>query len=641
VAVTFGFERGPAPCGTVVASNGTMAKDTEDGRDAACNVYAGTGIASDGFDPPCRPAQQLLAAGADVTSPAVLLVDATLAEQIGGAPALPAHVVIVATDEAAAAVLGRRATLSLAGVADEAARRTVLHAACQAAVARFAVTQSDAEFQQLSRIGIALMRQHDRKALLRLIVAQSKQLTRSDGGGLLLTRQGEDGRQWLQPVLYAFDSIEGEPTELPTFYPLDETSIIGHAALLKQPIVVADAYDLPHDERFEQGVAFDDRNRYRRRSMLVVPMLDQLARVLGVLLCINRKTDPNARITSSEAADRYVIEYSDREVRLIRMLASQAAVAIETTRLYAQIARTFESFVEASVSAIDLRDPATAGHSLRVAELATGLAEAVERADDGPYRDVRFTPEQMRELRFAALLHDFGKIAVREDVLLKARKLPRALWERIDGRFDNIASAIELESCRAPDHPRGTDVDGVLAARLKELERCRSVVRAANEPSVPDAQTEAELLDIARRTYQRPDGAIAPYLTAEELHYLRIPNGTLDDDERSEMESHVAATQQYLSNVLWTDDLTSVTRYASSHHELLNGSGYPRHLTDDAIPLQTRIITVADVFDALTASDRPYRPSVATDRALEIMEAEAAAGRLDAELVKVLAERQS
>jgi GAF domain-containing protein len=154
---------------------------------------------------------------------------------------------------------------------------------------------------------------------------------------------------------------------------------------------------------------FDERYGYRRRSMLVVPMVDQLDHVLGVLVFVNRKTDPTARITSKEAADRYVIPYSDREVRLVRALASQGAVAIENVKLYAQIERTLESFVAASVSAIDLRDPTMAGHSLRVAALTTGLAEAAERSDAGPFKDVRFTPKQMRELRFAALLHDFGQ----------------------------------------------------------------------------------------------------------------------------------------------------------------------------------------------------------------------------------------
>jgi hypothetical protein len=238
-------------------------------------------------------------------------------------------------------------------------------------------------------------------------------------------------------------------------------------------------------------------------------------------------------------------------------------------------------------------------------------------------------------------LHDFGKVAVREDVLLKAKKLPAALWERIDARFDLIARTMELESCGASAHTSVTEVDGTLVARLKELERCRDVLRAANEPSALDARTAAELLGIAQRTYQRADGTIAPLVTSEELHYLQISHGTLDDDERAEMESHVTATHRYLSKIPWTDDLKNVITYASGHHELLNGDGYPERLRGDEIPLQTRIITVADVFDALTASDRPYKPAVTVDRALEMLRAEAAAGRLDAELVKVLAESES
>ena len=233
-----------------------MANEAEGARDApTCVLYHGPGIASDSFDSPSRPADQLLAADTDVTSPSVLLVDAKLVDRIGDARAVPDHVVIVATDGAAAAELGRRADVSLAGIADAAGRRAIVHAACQTAIARFEVEQFEAEFHELSRIGIGLMRERDRKALLRLIVAQSKQLTHSDGGGLLLTSQDADGRQWLRPGLYVFDSIEGELTGFPSRYPVDETTIIGHAALLKQPVVVADAYDLPHDETFEQGVA--------------------------------------------------------------------------------------------------------------------------------------------------------------------------------------------------------------------------------------------------------------------------------------------------------------------------------------------------------------------------------------------------
>src|SRR5215207_1876427 len=626
---------GPGTCAV------PMANEAERERDApTCVMYAGRGIASDNGELPRRPAEELLGSATVVTSASVLLVDGSLVERVGDASAVPDHVVIVATDEPAASTLGRRADLSIAGITDAAARRAVLRAACEVATARIAATRSEAEFQELSRIGIGLMREHDRKALLRLIVGQCKRLTHSDGGGLLLIREDEDGRQWLRPVLYAFDSIDGDFLSPASRYPVDDTSIVGHAALLKQPVVVADAYNLPHSAVFELNIEFDERYGYRRRSMLVIPMIDQRDRVLGLLVCVNRKTDPRAMITTKEAADRYVIEYSEREVRLARMLASQAAAAIENVRLHAQIKRAFESFAEASVSAFDLRDPATAGHSLRVAAQATALAEAVQRKEDGPYRDVRFSPAQMRELHVAALLHDIGKIAVREEVLLKAKKLPPALWERIDARFDLIGRTMELESCRSRSHPNTESDDERLVARLKELERFREVVRAANEPTVSDVPT-ADLLDVAQRTYQRRDGSIAPYLNPGELRYLQLRKGTLDDRERAEVESHVTASQQYLSNIPWSEDLKHVAEYAYGHHELLNGEGYPRHLEGDEIPLQTRLITVADMFDALTASDRPYKPAVSVDQALEMLRKEAEAGRLDAEIVKVMTESES
>jgi response regulator RpfG family c-di-GMP phosphodiesterase len=247
----------------------------------------------------------------------------------------------------------------------------------------------------------------------------------------------------------------------------------------------------------------------------------------------------------------------------------------------------------------------------------------------------------MRELYVAALLHDFGKVAVREELLLKAKKLPSALWERIDARFDLIGRTLQLESCRAHAVASGTEGDPELADQLKELERDREIVRRANEPTLLDAPTAGELVDIAQCTFERPDGTTAPYLTPEELHYLQLPKGTLDDRERAEIESHVIATHRYLSNISWPDDLKDMVTYASDHHELLNGDGYPKHLEGGDIPLQSRIITMADMFDALTASDRPYKPAVTVEKALEILSAEAAAGRIDAELLKVMTENDS
>jgi HD-GYP domain-containing protein (c-di-GMP phosphodiesterase class II) len=605
-----------------------------------CGLYHGPGIEADSTVGSWRPAEELFAAGPGLDSPAVLLVDASLLERVAAAHAIPEHVVIIANDVAALGALGPRVAISLAGISDAATRKVVLLTACQLAIARLAATHSHAEFKVLSKISIGLMREHDRKALIRLIVTQGKQLTHSDGGGLLLTEADENGRLWLRPVLHWFDSIEGAADAPAEKYPLDRTSIIGHAAIIKQPVVIKDAYDLPYDANIEHGAAWDEKWGYRRRSMLAVPMIDQTHRVLGVLLFINRKIDPDARITSKEAADRYVVPYSEHEVLLARLLASQAAVAIENARLYAQIERTLESFVKASVSAIDLRDPTTAGHALRVATLVTRLAEAIERRSEGPYADVHFTAAQLRELRFAALLHDFGKVAVREDVLLKEKKLPPALWERVDARFNLIRRTLELESCNASACQAAADGPVTPAARLDELEHFHQLVTEANEPTMLDAPTAAELSEIAERTFVQPDGTIAPYITPEELHFLQLPKGTLDEHEREEVHSHVTKTYQYLSHIPWTDDLNNLVSYAYGHHEKLDGSGYPRQLKAGDIPLQTRLITVADMFDALTASDRPYKPSVSADQALEILRSEAEAGRLDAELVKVMAESQ-
>jgi len=377
--------------------------------------------------------------------------------------------------------------------------------------------------------------------------------------------------------------------------------------------------------------------------MLAMPMFTQKDALLGVLAFMNRKSDPRAILKDAASFDRYVVPYEDRHVRLTRALASMAAVSIENAQLHGEIEHIFESFLKAAVSAVDARDPTTAGHSLRVASLTAGLAEAVERVGSGTYRDLRFTAQQMRELRFAALLHDIGKVAVREDVLVKAKKLPPILWERVNARFDLIRRTMELERCKQDDgqcvlRASGDGVDEQLAAQIQELERLREIVRAANEPDVLAREADASLRDIAQRTFHRADGRAEPYITPEELHFLQIARGTLDDQERSEIESHVQKTHQFLNGIPWTDNLRNLVTYASGHHEKLNGTGYPKGLTERDIPVQTRLITLADMFDALTSSDRPYKSAVPADKALDIIRREADEGMLDRELVNIMTE---
>jgi HD-GYP domain-containing protein (c-di-GMP phosphodiesterase class II) len=337
-------------------------------------------------------------------------------------------------------------------------------------------------------------------------------------------------------------------------------------------------------------------------------------------------------------------------VRVARSLASHAAISIENAELYAQIERTLESFVKASVTAIDQRDPTTAGHAVRVATLATEIATAVDASDGDVFGRVHFTRSQMRELRFAALLHDFGKVVVRDDVLLKAKKLPPLLWERIDARFDLIRRTIELDyqrrracvkSGRGDRHPAEARLDQALADDIAHVEELRQIVRMANEPSISPEPLNPALNEMSARTFLRPDGSLSPYLTREELHFLHVPRGTLDDQERAEVESHVVESYRFLADIPWTDDLQNLASYAYGHHEKLDGTGYPRRLRGDDIPIQTRILTIADMFDALTEADRPYKPAVSVEQAIKILRAEADAGLLDADLVQLLVDTQA
>jgi HD-GYP domain-containing protein (c-di-GMP phosphodiesterase class II) len=630
----------------------------------ACVVYHGGGTspadfaAATGERPAVilwRSAARLLDSRAADAHPAVLIADSDVLSQVGDPRDLPSHLVVLVADAAAAAAFDHRADVSLVGVGEEVATARLLDAACRLAASRFhaasqrrQIARTDDEFYELSRIGMSLMSERDRSALLKRIVTTGKTLTESDAAGLLFVNTDDDGVARLYSVEYIVDTLPN--LGLPEIkYPLDDMSIVGHAALTKQPVVVDDARTLSYEAAYVASEEFQRRYRYPVISMLAVPMLSQRDEVLGVLLFINRKSDQTAKIRNTEDADRYVLPYTDREVRLACTLASQAAVSIENARLYHQVEGMLEGIVKAAVTAIDERDPSTSGHSLRVAALATGLAEAVSRAHHGSYRDVRFTRAQLRELRFAALLHDLGKVTVREEVLVKAKKLSPVLWERVTSRFELIRRTIQLdycgrrlELCRPDDReePNVARLDAELVERLRELDHMWEIVRAANEPTVFDAPADGALADIAKRTFQRVDGSVTPFLSADELRFLQLKHGTLDRHERAEVESHVDRTYRFLAQIPWTEDLKDLATYAYGHHEKLNGTGYPRRLHGDDIPIQTRMITLADIFDALTEADRPYKPAVTPERALDIIHDEARAGLLDLDLVQLMTESQ-
>jgi HD-GYP domain-containing protein (c-di-GMP phosphodiesterase class II) len=574
-----------------------------------------------------RDTSYLFRVGHAADGGAVVLIDATILRYAHKLGSLHREIVVLAADSDSERALGARADLSLVGLAEGAAQLRVIRAACELAAARMSarlyrheLVCTRRDLHELSVIAGGLMNERDRQALLRRIVEQGKTITQSDAGCLFLL-ESDHGTPRLKPSVYLSDSLPHvpSPANAPSL-PLDEGSIIGHAAISKQPLTIADAYHLDSKTFFASNTDFEDQYGYYVQSMLVMPMVDHRDAVVGVLAFVNRKRDRAAIVRDAESAQRWVLPYTRREVSLGRALAGVAATSIENAKLYARIETLLESVVKASVSAIDARDPTTAGHSVRVADLTTALATAVERAGRGRYRDLRLTRAQMRELRFAALLHDLGKVAVREDVLMKARKLPPEVWERVCARFDLIRCTATANDVRPAD-----------------IDAMWDVVREANEPH-PLACSPEELEAIARRSFRGVKDKPTPYLTEEELDHLLIPNGTLDTRERDEVESHVQRTHLFLSRIPWTDDLSNVAAYARGHHEKLDGSGYPRGLRGDQIPLQTRLITIADIFDALTASDRPYKKALPPAEALSLLEEDARRGQLDADLVRVLAE---
>jgi HD-GYP domain-containing protein (c-di-GMP phosphodiesterase class II) len=302
------------------------------------------------------------------------------------------------------------------------------------------------ELGELNAIGIQLSAERDVDVLLATILTKAREITRSDAGSLYLVEEAPDGGARLRFTLAQNDSVA--ITFQAVTLPLDGGSVAGHVALTGEVVNLEDAYAPPAGSPFHINRWFDDHAGYRTQSMLVVPMRTPQGEMLGALQLINCKPEFEGRLGSPEDVARHVRPFGERHVRLAGSLASQAAVALANRRLYDSISELFEGFVKASVTAIESRDPTTFGHSFRVADLTVGLAEIVDRCERGPYRDLRFSGDELRELRYAALLHDFGKVGVREHVLVKSRKLYPADLDRIRGRIELLMRDLELGATR-------------------------------------------------------------------------------------------------------------------------------------------------------------------------------------------------
>lgn len=505
-----------------------------------------------------------------------------------------------------------------------------------------------AEAQSLYEIGTALSAERDIQRLQELILQRCRELTRADAGSLYLVDETADKQRILRFEVAQNDSVQSSFRKLTM--PLTDESIAGYVALTGRTLNLEDAYRLPEGAPFRFNDTFDRQTGYRTKSMLVVPMRNHEGDIIGVVQLINRKRSFQTRLEGPDVVEREVEPFPPESEQVLDSFASQAAVALDNRLLLESIEQLFEGFVRASVTAIEARDPTTSGHSNRVAELTVGIARAVTDIGVGPFKDIGFTEAQLREIRYAGLLHDFGKIGVREHVLVKAKKLFDWQLEIIRLRYALLRRSAEAEFERrrlaiflqhGPE--AGRRLERALRAEheqhLAALDRELQVIIEANEPTVLDQETAHRLAEISQRRLDL--GSLEqPVLRDDELLALSVRRGSLTEEERREIESHVSHTYNFLSLMPWTRQLKQVPLIAWAHHEKLDGTGYPRGLRDDEIPIQSRMMTISDIYDALTAADRPYKRAVPVAKALDILTDEARRGALDTDLLDVFIQRR-
>lgn len=494
--------------------------------------------------------------------------------------------------------------------------------------------------KELNKIGIALSTERDPDRLLNMILEKSREVTSADAGSLYLVEGDEEIGRQLRFKISQNDSMTTNYQEF--VMPITKGSIAGFVAVTAESLNIPDVYHIPTDQEYKFNKDFDERTGYRTVSNLTVPMRNHKDEIIGVIQLINRKRDFSTKITP-ENREALVIAFDKNDEDLVTSLASQAAVALENSVLIKSIERLFEGFVTAAVTAIESRDPTTSGHSFRVADLTVGLAEIVDKLENEKFRRINFTYDEIKEIRYASLLHDFGKVGVRENVLVKAKKLYPHQMDMVKQRFVTFKKAWEAEyyktklnllltQGRENFEAQQAEVDLTFRNRMNSLEDYLNFITASNEPTVLAEGNFEKLLRIASEDVLVPADIEGHLLMQDEVQLLSIRRGSLNDRERIEIESHVTHTFSFLSKIPWTSELKRVPRIAYGHHEKLNGSGYPNRLAANDIPIQTRMMTVSDIFDALTASDRPYKRAVPVDKALDIISSEVKTGQVDQDL---------
>ncbi|MFW6093095.1 MAG: HD domain-containing phosphohydrolase [Pseudomonadota bacterium] len=486
--------------------------------------------------------------------------------------------------------------------------------------------------RQLSDIALSLSTRMEFAELLETILSEARRLAGCEAGSLYLV--DEDGAE---PEL-VFKLAQNDLVDVPfveTRLPITPTSLAGYVALSGETLDIPDVYEIPPGRPYTFNRSFDREMGYRTRSVLVLPMRDHRDRIVGVLQFINR-LDP----TEDDP-----VPFGDEIGELLRAVASQAAVSIQKNALISDVHRLFEGFVQASVKTIEQRDPSTSGHSARVAETTVALLEALPQSGLSRFRGLELSQEHIREVRYAALLHDFGKIGVRENILLKANKLTDERLELIRYRFELQKERLRRRTVERElellHHPREDfevarrRLHRELESDLGVLDQYFELITQANRPTPLDDGDFAPLRRVREYPFLELDGTRDGLISDGDLAALSVRRGSLTPDERREIESHVTHTRDFLAVLPWPPELAGVPEIAGAHHEKLDGSGYPLGLAGEQIPLASRVMTVCDIFDALTAMDRPYKSAMSVENALDVLGDEARKGLVDPDILEV------
>ena len=486
-----------------------------------------------------------------------------------------------------------------------------------------ALLRRNAKLQRLLEVAKSLGAEKDVDKLLVTILKHATEVCEADRCSLFIVDR-ERNELWSKIA----QGIGASEIRIPL-----GKGIAGQCAATGKIINIEDPYN---DPRFNPDV--DKSTGYRTTSILTVPMLDNEGNTTGVIQALNKK---------------YQDHFTFEDEELLLALGGSAAVAIENALLHRDIQQLFESFIRASVYAIEARDPTTSGHSERVAVLTVAIAEAVNKAPPPEHRGVSFSEAELREVRYAALLHDFGKVGVREHVLVKANKLYPEELELMRERFEHARARADvqfLEKKVAALSPAGfhgaaceecAKLDLERARAVTELEEMWAFIQTCNKPTVLEQGGFERLQDVRKKSFANARGDNVDLLSEPERMNLSIPRGSLNQQERLEIESHVTHTFQFLRQIRWTRDLKRVPEIAFKHHEKLTGNGYPRAIPAADIPPQTRIMTIADIYDALTASDRPYKKALPHEKAVDILNTEAKKGFIDLSLLNVFIESRA